>query len=61
MKHSTRPPGRRHLKVVEGSGPARSPQRRSDRMRLLADQHIAYGISLYREAEDVELEELSQP
>jgi hypothetical protein len=61
MKHPTRPPGRRHLKVVTDARPPRHPLRRSDRMRLLADQHIRFGIQLYQEAEDVELEELSQP
>jgi hypothetical protein len=60
MKHSTRPPGRRHLRVVT-ERPAREPLRRCDRMRLLGDQHIAYGIELYQEAELVEDRELAEP
>lgn len=47
--------------MVTDSRPRRNPLKRSDRLRLLADQHIEYGIDLYHEAERVESEELSRP
>lgn len=47
--------------MVSSRPPRRDPLKRSDRLRLLADQHIEYGIDLYHEAERVESEELSRP